>query len=82
MAIKAYMAMSGREITLSPSEEKDYLEDLKKQNKLKQSQKEQFEKTKEKQREKINQILNKFEKIGVTEDDLRTLGIINVFNYK
>ena len=62
MAIKAYMAMSGREITLSPSEEKDYLEDL--------------------QREKIKQILNKFEKIGVTEDDLRTLGIIHVFNYK
>ena len=28
------------------------------------------------------QILNKFEKIGVTEDDLRTLGILNVFNYK
>ena len=74
--------MSGREITLSPSEEKDYLEDLKKQNKHKQIQKELFEKRQEKQREKIKQILNKFEKIGVTEDDLRTLGIINVFNYK
>jgi len=76
------MAMSGREITLSPSEEKDYLEDLKKQNKHKQIQKELFEKRQEKQREKIKQILNKFEKIGVTEDDLRTLGIIHVFNYK
>ena len=74
--------MSGREITLSPSEEKDYLEDLKKQNKHKQIQKELFEKRQEKQREKIKQILNKFEKIGVTEDDLRTLGIIHVFNYK
>ena len=82
MAIKAYMAMSGREITLSPSEEKDYLVDLEKQNKLKQSQKEQFEKTKEMQIAKINKILVKFEKIGVTEDDLRTLGILNVFNYK
>ena len=46
MAIKAYMAMSGREITLSPSEEKDYLVDLEKQNKHKQSQKELFEKDK------------------------------------
>ena len=82
MAIKAYMAMSGREITLSPSEEKDYLEDLERQNLHKAEQKRIFEEKLEEQRKKIKSILNKFEKINITEDDLRTLGILNVFNYK
>lgn len=76
MAIKAFMAISGREVTLSPSEEKAYLADLEKQNQEHAEKVKRVEKIKLEKHEKIKVILEKFKKIGITYEDLKELEIL------
>ena len=76
MAIKAFMAISGREVTLSPSEEKAYLADLEKQNQEHEEKIKRVEKFELKKHEKIKVILEKFKKIGITYEDLKELEIL------
>ena len=76
MAIKAFMAVSGREVTLSPSEEKAYLADLEKQNQEHAEKVKRVEKIKLEKHEKIKVILEKFKKIGITYEDLKELEIL------